>query len=124
MHSSIPTSPSPCPKCSTLNSPQTGACSMCGARLPWADALQSQLAQQRQQLAQHEAMRVKQNREATLQQAGQTVGNLAGWVLPVVGVCAVVLVVGAVMFAGAKGGFVIVPVGLIARVFMRSLWND
>jgi len=124
VNSSIPTSPSPCPKCVTLNSPQTGACSMCGARLPWADALRNQLALQRQQQAIQESQRVKANRDATLQQMGQTAGNIAGWVLPVVGVCAVVLVVGSIMIAGAKGGYVILPIGLIVRLFMRSLWND
>jgi hypothetical protein len=121
---SIPTTFSPCPKCNTLNSPQMGACTMCGARLPWADALQSQLAQQRQQTADQAAFRAQQNRQATLAQAGETASNIAAWVLPIVGVCAVVLVVGAVMLAGAKGGFVIVPVGLIVRLIMASFWND
>ncbi len=97
---------------------------MCGARLPWADALQAQLAQKRQQDAAQAEFTAKQNRQATLNQASQTAGAIAGWVLPIVGVCAVVLVVGAVMVAGAKGGFVILPIGLIARLFIRSLWND
>jgi len=120
----IPQGAAPCAKCQTLNSPQTGACSMCGARLPWADALQAQLAFKRQQDAAQAEFTAKQNRQATLNQASQTAGAIAGWVLPIVGVCAVVLVVGAVMVAGAKGGFVILPIGLIARLFIRSLWND
>jgi len=97
---------------------------MCGARLPWADALQAGLALQRQNAAEEAAFTAKRNRQATLDQAGQTAGAIAGWVLPIVGICAVVLVVGAVWVAGARGGFVILPIGLIARLFIRSLWND
>ncbi len=97
---------------------------MCGARLPWADALQNAMAQQRQQQATQTAFQAQQNRQATMQQAGETVGKIAGWVLPIVGVCAVVLVVGAVALAGARGGFVIVPVGLIVRLIMTALWRD
>jgi len=120
----IPQGAAPCAKCQTLNSPQTGACSMCGARLPWADALQAGLAQKRQQEAAQAEFTAKQNRQATLDQAGQTAGAIAGWVLPIVGICAVVLVVGAVMLAGAKGGFIILPIGLIVRLIMASFWND
>lgn len=97
---------------------------MCGARLPWADALQNKMAQQRQQQADQAAFRAQQSRQATMQQAGETVGQIASWVMPIVGVCAVILVVGAVMLAGAKGGFVILPVGLIVRLIMASFWND
>lgn len=97
---------------------------MCGARLPWADALQNVLAQNRQHQAAQAAFQTQQNRQATLQQAGETASNIAAWVLPIVGVCAVVLVVGVVALAGAKGGFVIVPVGLIVRLIMASFWRD
>lgn len=97
---------------------------MCGARLPWADALQNVLAQQRQHQADQAAFQAQQNRQATMQQAGETMENIASWVLPIVGVCAVILVVGAVMLAGAKGGFIILPVGLIVRLIMASFWND
>ncbi len=97
---------------------------MCGARLPWADALQSQLAQKREAEAMHAAALAKASRQATISQAGETVSKVGAWVLPVVAVGAVVLVVGAIMVAGAQGGYVILPVGLIARVLLRSLWND
>ena len=97
---------------------------LCGARLPWADALQNVLAQQRQETAAQEAFRAQQSRQATMAQAGETVSNIAGWVLPIVGVVAVILVVGSVMLAGAKGGFIILPVGLIVRLIMASFWND
>lgn len=101
-----------------------GACAMCGARLPWADALQNVLAQQRQQQAIQAAFQAQVNRQATMAQAGETVSKVAGWVMPIVGVCAVVLIVGAVLVAGAAGGFVILPVGLIVRLIMASFWND
>lgn len=97
---------------------------MCGARLPWADALQNVLAQQRQQSAAEAALRAQQSRQATMKQAGDTMSGIASWVLPIVGVCAVVLIIGSVMLAGAKGGFIILPVGLIFRLIMASFWND
>lgn len=97
---------------------------MCGARLPWADALQNVLAQNRQQQAAQVAHQAQINRQATINQATDTANNIAAYVLPIVGVCAVVVVVGAVMLAGAKGGYVVVPVGLIVRLIMASFWND
>ncbi len=97
---------------------------MCGARLPWADALQTQLAQRRAEQAKQEKFIKEQNRRATLRQADQTVNQVAGWIFPVVAVGVVVIVVGTVLMAGLAGGVVIVPVGLIARLLLRSMWND
>ena len=97
---------------------------MCGARLPWADALQNVLAQNRQQQAAQVAHQAQLNRQATINQASDTASNIAAYVLPIVGVCAVVLIVGSIMLAGAKGGVIILPIGLIVRLILASFWND
>ena len=124
VQSPIPTSEAPCPKCKGYNAPTVAACAMCGARLPWADALQTQLAQTRAVQAKQEKFIKEQNRRATLRQADQTINNVADWMLPVGGVVVVVIVVGSILVAGAQGGVVVVPIGLIARVLLRSWWND